>query len=89
MKIRVIVRVIVCGLLVGSLVPAAEVRAANRSKRTVKIGVLASLTESGFSLGRNTVAALQIAARDLNNIGPQYHPVRYRFLIRDTQHGAK
>ena len=86
MKIRVIVRVIVCGLLVGLLVPAAEVRAANRSKRTVKIGVLASLTGSGFSLGRNTVAALQIAARDLKNIGPQYRPVRFRFLVRDTQH---
>src|SRR5215813_6736855 len=86
MKIRVIGRVIVCGLLVGLLVPAAEVRAANRSKRTVKIGVLASLTGSGFSLGRNTVAALQIAARDLKNIGPQYRPVRFRFLVRDTQH---
>ena len=47
--------------------------------------MLASLTGSGFSLGRSTVAALQIAARDLQNIGPQYHPVRYRFLVRDTQ----
>ena len=52
----------------------------------VKIGVLASLNGSGFSLGRNTVAALQIAARDLKNIGPQYRPVRFRFLVRDTQH---
>ena len=85
MKIRVIVRVIVCGLLVGLLVPAAEVRAANRSKRTVKIGVLASLTGSGFSLGKSTVAALRIAAADLRNIGPQYRPVRFRFLVRDTQ----
>ena len=85
MKIRAILRVIVCGLLVGLLVPAAEVQAANRSKRTVKIGVLASLTGSGFSLGNSTVAALQIAARDLKNIGPQYRPVRFRFLVRDTQ----
>jgi branched-chain amino acid transport system substrate-binding protein len=84
MKIRVIVRVILCGLLVGLLVPAAEVRAANRSKRTVKIGVLASLTGSGFSLGKSTVAALRIAAADLRNIGPQYRPVRFRFLVRDT-----
>jgi branched-chain amino acid transport system substrate-binding protein len=85
MKIRVLLRVIVCGLLVGLLVPAAEVRAANRSKRTVKIGVLASLTGSGFSLGKSTVAALRIAAADLRNMGPQYRPVRFRFLVRDTQ----
>ena len=85
MRIRGILPVVVCGLLVGLLIPAAEVRAANRSKRTVKIGVLASLTGSGFSLGRSTVAALQIAARDLRNIGPQYRPVRFRFLVRDTQ----
>jgi branched-chain amino acid transport system substrate-binding protein len=86
MKIRIIMfRVIVCGLLLAVISPAAEVRAANRSKRTVKIGVLASLTGSGFSLGRSTVAALQVAAADLRNIGPQFRPVRFRFLVRDTQ----
>jgi ABC-type branched-subunit amino acid transport system substrate-binding protein len=69
MKIRVFLRVIVCGLLLVAITPAAEVRAADRP--TVKIGVLASLTGSGFSLGRNTVAALQIAAADLQNIHPQ------------------
>jgi len=86
MKIRVILRVIVCALLLVLLVPPAKVEAGKTPKSLVKIGVLASLTGSGFSLGRNTVAALQIAARDLKNIGPQYRPVRFRFLIRDTQH---
>jgi branched-chain amino acid transport system substrate-binding protein len=85
MKIRVILRVIVCGLLLALLVPPAKVEAGKRPKSLVKIGVLASLTGSGFSLGRSTVAALQIAATDLGNIGPQYNPVRYRFLVRDTQ----
>ena len=79
-------RVIVCGLLLVAITPPSAVRAANRSQRTVKIGVLASLTGSGFSLGRNTVAALQIAANDLKNIRPQYRPVRFQFLVRDTQH---
>jgi len=84
MKIRVFLRVIVCGLLLVAFIPAGAVRAATPS--TVKIGVLASLTGSGFSLGRNTVAALRIAAADLQNIHPQYNPVQYRFLVRDTQH---
>jgi branched-chain amino acid transport system substrate-binding protein len=86
MKIRVILRVIVCVLFLALFVPPAKVEAGKTPKSLVKIGVLASLTGSGFSLGRNTVAALQIAARDLKNIGPQYHPTRFRFLVRDTQH---
>ena len=86
MKIRVMFRVIACALLLALLIPAAKVEAAKLSKQRVKIGVLATLTGSGFSLGRNTVAALQIAAADIQNIHPQYNPVRYRFLIRDTQH---
>lgn len=85
MKIRVIVRVIVCALLLPLVVPPAKVEAGKTPKSLVKIGVLASLNGSGFSLGRSTVAALQIAARDLKNIGPQYRPVRFRFLLRDTQ----
>jgi len=84
MKIRVFLRVIACGLLLVAITPAGEVRAGNRP--TVKIGVLASLTGSGFSLGKNTVAALQIAAADIQNIHPQYNQVQYRFLVRDTQH---
>jgi len=85
MKIRIIPRVIACALLLAPVVPPAKVEAGKTPKSLVKIGVLASLTGSGFSLGRSTVAALQIAARDLKNIGPQYRPVRFRFLVRDTQ----
>ena len=84
MKIRVFLRVILCGLLLVAITPAGELQAAS-SQRTVKIGVLASLNGSGFSLGRNTVAALRIAAADIQNIHPQYNPVRFRFLVRDTQ----
>ena len=47
--------------------------------------MLVSLTGSWSSLGKNTVAALQIAAADLENIRPQHHPARFRFLVRDTQ----
>jgi branched-chain amino acid transport system substrate-binding protein len=79
------IRVIACALLLALVVPPAKVEAGKTPKSLVKIGVLASLSGSGFSLGRSTVAALQIAARDLKNIGPQYHPVRFRFLVRDTQ----
>jgi branched-chain amino acid transport system substrate-binding protein len=85
MKIRIIPRVIACALLLAAVVPVAKVEAGKTPKSLVKIGVLASLSGSGFSLGRSTVAALQIAARDLKNIGPQYRPVRFRFLVRDTQ----
>src|SRR6266436_7477361 len=85
MKIRVIRHVIVCGLLLTLVIPAAKVEAAKPSKQRVKIGVLVSLTGSWSSLGKNTVAALRIAATDLENIGPQYHPARFRFLVRDTQ----
>src|SRR5215467_599369 len=84
MKIRVFLRVIVCGLLLVAITPAGKVRAADRP--TVKIGVLATLNGSGFSLGRNTVATLRIAAADIANIHPQYNPVQFRFLVRDTQH---
>ena len=86
MKIRVFLRIVVCGLVLVAITLAGEVRAATGSPRTVKIGVLATLTGSGFSLGRNTVAALRIAAADLQNIHSQYNPVQYRFLVRDTQH---
>ena len=86
MKICVTARLIVCGLLFALLVPSAKVEATNPSKEPVKIGVLATLTGSGFSLGTNTVAALRIAAADIQNIHPQYNPVQYRFLVRDTQH---
>jgi hypothetical protein len=40
MKIRVILRVIVCGQLLALLIPAAKVEASKPSKQRVKIGVL-------------------------------------------------
>ena len=86
MKIRVILRVSICVQLLALLVPPGKVEASKTRKSVVKIGVLATLNGSGFSLGRNTVAALQVAAADLQNIGPQYNPVRFRFLVRDTRH---
>ena len=86
MKIRVILRVSICVLLLALLAPPGKVEAGKTRKSVVKIGVLATLNGSGFSLGRNTAAALQVAAADLQNIGPQYNPVRFRFLVRDTQH---
>src|SRR6478672_11281754 len=86
MKIRVILRLIACALFLVLLVPPAKVEAGKTPKSLVKIGVLATLTGSGFSLGRNTVAALRIAAADIQSIHPQYNPVQYRFLVRDTQH---
>ncbi len=85
MKIRFVLRIVVCGLLLTLISPATEVQAAKRSQRPVKIGVLVSLTGSWSSLGQNTVAALQIAAANLKNIRPQYQPARFRFLVRDTQ----
>src|SRR3954454_22669749 len=84
MNIWILVRVIIRVLLLLAITLAGEVRAT--TPQTVKIGVLATLTGSGFSLGTNTVAALRIAAADIQNIHPQYNPVRYRFLVRDTQH---
>jgi branched-chain amino acid transport system substrate-binding protein len=85
MRIRVALRIVVCGLLLALISPVIEIQAAKRSQQPVKIGVLVSLTGSWSSLGQNTVAALQIAADDLKNIRPQYRAVRFRFLVRDTQ----
>jgi branched-chain amino acid transport system substrate-binding protein len=47
----------------------------------VKVGVLVSLTGSWSTLGKNTVAALRIAADDLSSKSPY----RFQFLVRDTQ----
>jgi branched-chain amino acid transport system substrate-binding protein len=52
--------------------------------KPTKIGVLASITGSGSSLGKSTVAALEIAADQIETAtqGQQ----RFRLLVRDTQH---
>jgi ABC-type branched-chain amino acid transport systems, periplasmic component len=82
MKTRVILRVvIVCGLLLALLTPAAEVEAAKPKKR-VKIGVLADLTGPWSTLGKNTVAALHIAAGQI--AAETDGRSRFRLLVRDT-----
>jgi ABC-type branched-subunit amino acid transport system substrate-binding protein len=85
MKTHLLFRLIVCAVVVGLIGSANEAQAAKRSRRPLKIGVLVSLTGSWSTLGKNTVAALQIASENLENIRPQYRPARFRFLVRDTQ----
>ncbi len=78
------IRLVICVLLLGLVGSAAEIQAANlRSKQRVKIGVLASLTGSGSSLGKNTVAALEIAADQIETATKGR--IRFRLLVRDTQ----
>jgi len=82
MKIRFLFRLILCAVVVALASSATELQAAKRSKQPVKIGVLADLTGSWSTLGKNTVAALQIAAnqiqRDTNGRR------RFQLLVRDT-----
>ena len=85
MKIHLLFRLILFAVFVAFVTSTQEVQAAKRSKRTVKIGVLADLTGSWSTLGKNTVAALRVAAADLKDLHPQYRPARFQFLVRDTQ----
>jgi ABC-type branched-subunit amino acid transport system substrate-binding protein len=56
------------------------------SQRVFKVGVLASLTGSGFSLGRSTVAALQVAEEQIEAEAISQHGgYRFQFFVRDTQ----
>src|SRR6266403_3704037 len=83
MKIRAVFHVIVCGLVLALVSFAANVEAKQIRSQPTKIGVLVSLTGSWSTLGKNTVAALQIAA---NQIAAQTHGrQRFQLLIRDTQ----
>ena len=84
MKIRAVLRLVVCVLLLALASFAAKVEAKqSKSQPPVKIGVLADLTDGWSTLGKNTVAALQIAA---NQIAAQTHGgQRFQLLIRDTQ----
>jgi branched-chain amino acid transport system substrate-binding protein len=85
MKIRVVFRVVVCVLLFALVDSAAKVEAGQgHSRRPFKIGVLASLVGSGSSLGKNTVAALEIAADQIETA--TRGRTRFRLLVRDTQH---
>src|SRR5205814_8903107 len=88
MKIRVVFGAITCGLvlaLVGSA--RADQSDESHSRRVFKIGVLATLTGSGSSLGIDTVAALQIAEQQLQaDAISQHGGYRFHFFVRDTQH---
>jgi branched-chain amino acid transport system substrate-binding protein len=82
MKIHFLFRLILCALVVVLVGSATEVQAAKRSKRPVKIGVLADLTDGWSTLGKNTVAALQIAANQIQ--ADTNGQRRFRLLVRDT-----
>jgi branched-chain amino acid transport system substrate-binding protein len=88
MKIRTIFRVIVCGLLLAFMGQAGGGQSAQlHSQRVFKIGVLATLTGSGSSLGIDTVAALQIAEEKIvTDAISQHGGYRFKFFVRDTQH---
>jgi branched-chain amino acid transport system substrate-binding protein len=88
MNIRVISRVIVSGLVLAFIGHARGDQSAQlHSQRVFKIGVLATLTGSGSSLGLDTVAALQIAEGQLvADAISQHGGYRFEFFVRDTQH---
>jgi len=81
MKTWVILHLTVCGLVVALVGSAAEVRAAK--PKPVKVGVLADLTDGWSTLGKNTVAALQIAANQIATATNGRK--RFQLLVRDTQ----
>ena len=56
--------------------------AAKQPNRPLRVGVLASLTGPGSSLGQSTVAALQLAAEQLETHGGQF---KVHLLVRDTK----
>jgi branched-chain amino acid transport system substrate-binding protein len=86
-SIRIISRVIVCGLVLTFIGQAGGDQSAQlHSHRVFKVGVLVSLTGSGFSLGRSTVAALQIAEEQIKAEAiTQHGGYRFQFFVRDTQ----
>jgi branched-chain amino acid transport system substrate-binding protein len=88
MNIRVISRVIVSGLALAFIGQAgADQSPQLHSHRVFKVGVLATLTGSGSSLGIDTVAALQIAEEQLvEDAISQHGGYRFKFFVRDTQH---
>src|SRR5436309_6842921 len=87
MKIRVVFRVIICGLVLAFVGQAGGDQSAQlNSHRVFKVGVLASLTGSWSSLGQNTVAALQIAEEQIEAEAISQHGgYRFHFFVRDTQ----
>lgn len=84
MKTRSLLCLVVSALLAVS--PALAEQPPTHSQREFKIGVLVSLTGSWNSLGKNTVAALQIANDRLNaDAKAERGGYRFLFFVRDTQ----
>jgi len=84
MKLRVAFALIITAPLLVLVGSAPRIEAGQKqSRKLTKIGVLASLTGSGSSLGRNTVAALEIAADQIETA--TRGRTRFRLLVRDTQ----
>src|SRR5438067_2292807 len=86
MNSRSLRRFILSVLLLAAINPLRSEQPPLHSHREFKIGVLASLTGSGNSLGQDTVAALQIAT-DLLDAEAKANQGGYRFhfFARDTQ----
>ena len=88
MNFRFFFRTLTCCALVISLGSQASGDPSGQlhSQRVFKVGVLVSLTGSGFSLGRSTVAALQIAEEQIEAEAISQHGgYRFQFFVRDTQ----
>src|SRR5436190_21267384 len=81
MKIRIVFPLVICVLLLALLGSAPKIEA--DFLRPTKIGVLVSLTGSWSTLGKNTVAALEIAADQIETA--THGQQRFRLLVRDTQ----
>jgi branched-chain amino acid transport system substrate-binding protein len=80
-------RLAVCALLFATITALHSEQPPLHSHRVFKIGVLVSLTGgSGNSLGRDTVAALQIAADQLDaDAKANRGGYRFHLFVRDTQ----
>lgn len=74
-------RALVCSLILLSASTKGGATEPSDSPRPLKVGVLVSLSGSWSSLGKNTVAALRVAADDLKSESPY----RYHLLVRDTK----
>lgn len=71
----------ICGLILTLTSGAGMAGRHDDSSEKVRVGVLVSLSGSWSSLGKNTVAALGVAAEYLEGKSPY----RFQFLVRDTK----
>jgi branched-chain amino acid transport system substrate-binding protein len=86
MNSRFLRRFILSVLLLAAINSLRSEQPPVHSHREFKIGVLASLTGSGNSLGQDTVAALQIATDQLDaEAKANQGGYRFHLFVRDTQ----